>query len=634
LLPHNAAGWARPPQQNLALTLRDNMEPMRGGGTEFRREESADTAAVSSTAPDFEGNHRPKHWHILLAVLAATFIAYGRTLSFDFVYDDFSQIVTNPAVHSWKYLPEYFTKNVWAEVYPGVQGNYYRPVFLLWCRINDALFGNQAGMWHLTAVLAHLVVTALVYFLVLRLVRDRLTAGMASLIFGLHPAHIEAVAWVSAVTEPLLGVFVLSSFLCFLRWRDGGHGAGKWLGFALFLYGLGMLEKETALVLPAVIGVYEWIGGNHDTNAAEEGFYRRARRSIQASIPFLLLTVPYLVVRIVVLKGFSHVRNPIPWLWMFYTWPSLIWFWVGHLVVPVGLGSSYELATVEHPGMMNFVLPAAALAGVALLLGWWAKRSQLVAFGAAWIVLPLVPLLNFAIFPHDDFAHDRYLYLPSVGLAILVALALRNVGGRRQKQKAWPPRQVFTVLALGVLLGFGTWEQCFYFKDNWIFYRYNYLLSPSNPYAANNYGAILSSLGMRAEAIRVLEQANKVNPGYWSLSYNLGRNYYLDHKLDLAERYFLIAIRVDPSKPDAYYCLGLARLEADSPERAEVAFREALRLDPHEGQYHYQLALALRDQGKLREAVEEFRKDEVGSLTYLKSQQQIRSIETGLHGKF
>ncbi len=584
-------------------------------------------AALRDSAPDAAEHHLLAHWHILLVVLAATFIAYARTLSFDFVYDDFSQLVTNPAVHSWKYLPEYFTKNVWAEVFPGVQGNYYRPVFLLWCRINDALFGNQTGMWHLSTVFAHLAVTALVYFLVLRLVRDRLTAGMASLIFGLHPAHIEAVAWVSAVTEPLLGVFFLSSFLCYLRWRDGGHGAGKWLGCALFLYGLGMLEKETALVLPAIIGVYEWIRGNHDADAAEEGLYRRARRSFQAAMPFLLLTVPYLVVRIVVLKGFSHVRNPVPWLWMFYTWPALLWFWVKHLVVPVGLGSSYELVTVEHPGMMSFVLPATALAVVALLLGWWARRSRLVAFGAAWIVLPLVPLLNFAIFPRDDFAHDRYLYLPSVGLAILVALALRNVGGTQQKQKAWPPGQVFIILALGLVLGFGTWKQCFYFKDNWIFYRYNYLLSPSNPYAANNYGAILSRLGMRAEAIRVLAQANKVNPGYWSLSYNLGRNYYIDHKLKLAERYFLIAIQIDPFKADAYYCLGLARLDSGNPQKAEVAFRDALRLNPGGPQYHYQLAMAFKDEGNLEAAVAEFQKDPAGSPTFAESQHEIKKVQ-------
>jgi tetratricopeptide (TPR) repeat protein len=603
---------------------------MSAGGAELQPGESAEGAALHHPAPDCEERHRLAHWHILLAVLAATFIAYARTLSFEFVYDDFSQLVTNPAVHSWKYLPEYFTKNVWAEVYPGVQGNYYRPVFLLWCRINDALFGNQTGMWHLTTVFAHLVVTALVYFLVLRLVRDRLTAGMASLIFGLHPAHIEAVAWVSAVTEPLLGVFVLSSFLCYLRWREGGDRARAWLTLALFLYAMGMLEKETALVLPAIIGAYEWICGNHETAAAEEGLYRRARRSIQASMPFLLLTVPYLVVRVVVLRGFSHVRNPIPWLWMFYTWPALLWFWVKHLVVPVGLGSSYELVTVEHPGMMSFALPAAALAGVALLLGWWARRSRLVAFSTAWIILPLVPLLNFAIFPHDDFAHDRYLYLPSVGFAILVALALRKVGGAHQKQKAWPPAQVFIILAFGLVLGFGTWKQCFYFKDNWIFYRYNYLLSPSNPYAANNYGAILSRLGMQAEAIRVLEQANKVNPGYWSLSYNLGRNYYLDHRLELAERYFLIAIQIDPSKADAYYCLGLARLDSGRPQKAEVAFREALRLNPEGLEYHYQLALALKDEGKWEGALAEFQKDTVGSPTFVKSQREIRKIQAGI----
>jgi tetratricopeptide (TPR) repeat protein len=610
------------------------MKPMSTDRAGLGRGGSARKEAILHTTPDSEGHHGLAHWHILFAVLAATLVAYARTLSFDFVYDDFSQLVTNPAIHSWKYLPEYFSKNVWAEAFPGVQGNYYRPVFLLWCRINDALFGSQTGMWHFTTVLAHLVVTALVYFLVLRLVRDRLTAGMASLIFGLHPAHIEAVAWVSAVTEPLLGVFFLSAFLCYLGWREDAGKARMWLALALFLYAMGMLEKETAVVLPLLIAAHAWLYAKTCADGRRETFYSRARNALRAAAPFLLLTVVYLIARIAALKGFSHDFAPIPWAWVFYTWPSLLWFWVKHLIAPVGLGSNYNLRTVDHPGLMNFVLPVAALAGVAAAMGWFAKRSRHVALACLWMLLPLLPLLDIRILAPDDVAHDRYLYLPLVGFSILVALAIRRIGRAADKAAtALQPVQILVAVVLATALGIGTWTQSFYFENNWIFYRYNYFLAPSNPYAVNNYGALLARLGMLDEALQVLKRGHEENPGYWSLAYNLGRDYYMAHKPELAAPYLLKAIQIDPTKADAFYCLGLAQRDSGHPQEAEAALRQALRLKPNGQQYHYQLALALRDQGKLKEALEEFRKDEVGSLTYLRSRQQIKSIEGQLHGK-
>src|SRR5919109_2726788 len=127
---------------------------------------------------------------LLFFVLAATFLVYAGTLQFDFVYDDLGQIVSNPAVQSWKYFPLFFRANVWMQQLP--VGNYYRPVFLAWLLINHTIFGLHPALWHLTTVLAHVAVTALVFAMSLRLTRDRRIALVAALLFGLHPVHLEA----------------------------------------------------------------------------------------------------------------------------------------------------------------------------------------------------------------------------------------------------------------------------------------------------------------------------------------------------------------------------------------------------------------------------------------------------------
>ena len=228
-------------------------------------------------------------WWGIAVVLALTFAVYIPTLRYQFVHDDRGQIVENPAVHSWHAVPTYFTAHVWAAVMPEELGNYYRPLFLLWLRINDAVFGNQAWGWHLTTILAHVLTTLLVYLLAWRLGIGRDVALLAALIFGLHPAHIEAVAWISGVTEPLLGILLIASFLAYVQSRIEGARALKWKVISLVLFALAMLEKETALILPGLLLVYEWIFGEGvgKTSRGEENSHL-VRRSARQNLALLL----------------------------------------------------------------------------------------------------------------------------------------------------------------------------------------------------------------------------------------------------------------------------------------------------------------------------------------------------------
>ncbi len=162
-------------------------------------------------SPDSSGLSNRTAYIGLAIVLVAVFLAYYNTLSFDFVHDDRPQILGNTWLRSWKYLPRYFTSDVWAFQHPVFRGTFYRPIFLLWLRLQYLAFGLKPWGWHFCTVICHVGVTLLVYFTAVRLLEDRLAALFTALIFGLHPTHAEGVAWVSGVTEPL---FALS--LCFL----------------------------------------------------------------------------------------------------------------------------------------------------------------------------------------------------------------------------------------------------------------------------------------------------------------------------------------------------------------------------------------------------------------------------------
>src|ERR1700690_2824203 len=158
---------------------------------------------------------------IVAAVLIAPVATYIGTLWYNFVYDDDGIIVTNSYIQYWRHVPRYFISQVWAQLFPRAGGNYYRPLFLLWLRVNDAVFGLRPMGWHATAIALHLIVTFLVYLIARKVTNNIPAAGIAALVFGLHPMHAEVVAWVAGATESLCAVFLLGGFLAYLKSREG-----------------------------------------------------------------------------------------------------------------------------------------------------------------------------------------------------------------------------------------------------------------------------------------------------------------------------------------------------------------------------------------------------------------------------
>ena len=572
---------------------------------------------------------------ILLAfALLCTFAAYSRTLRFQFVYDDQTIIVENPAVHSWRYVPQYFTRHFWAGVYPQGPGNYYRPVFLLWLRINDMAFGDHVWAWHLATIFLHLTVTFLVYLLALGLLQDRWPAAWAALIFGLYPVHIEPVAWVSGATDVLLGIFLIGSFLCYLKARSQVEKVWSWRVPSLILFTLALLDKEIAIVLPAFIFAYEGLFGSQLTASPSVGeTLQSLRRALRATVPYLLLIGPYLAVRILVLKGLSHAETSLPISTIIFTWPSLIWFWLRHLVWPTGLSTFYDLPAVSHPGFSNFILPALGVTAVASFVLWWAMQSREIAFAATWLALPLLPFLDIRLFVPSDYAHDRYLYVPSMGFAIIAACALRHLPLRHAKVLGLPAIPVAAAVSVAALLGYSTARQAAYFRNDLVFYEHNVLAAPHNIYAKLYYAVVLGNIGKYGEAIKLLDQALEIDPDSWGANYNLGYTYYRLGELDEAERYLVKAVKINPNKSGGFFYLGLTRLKMNRLDDAAAAIRHAILLQPDGYGYHFALGIVLKLKGDLPGALGQFHAELEMNPGQTAARQQIAEIETSLEGK-
>lgn len=570
---------------------------------------------------------------ILALVLTLTFLAYVDTLWFQFVHDDEYQILGNAFLRSWRYLPRYFTSDVWAFRYPNAPGNFYRPLFLLWMRLNYVCFGLQPWGWHLTTVLAHVGATFFVYALARTLLADGVAAVFAALVFGLHPIHIEAVAWVSGVPEPLLALFLLPSFLCYLRARSRPGSSRAWLAGSLILYAMAMLVKETALVLPLIIFAREWLWFDAGGSAGAPTWVRRFRASLGCASPYLALMVPYFIARVIALKGFANPNASLPLATIVSTWPSLLLLYIQHLLWPMNLNPVYDLEYVVHPNFHNVVIPGAVVVLTALLLGWWSKRSRRAAMASVWLVVPILPVLQVQVFGNGQFAHDRYLYLPSVGFVMLTALAMRALKLGRVQLLGQPAAQVALALVLACALGIGTTSQNVFYADHKVFYAHCHAGAPNNDLVKINQAGLLGEDGNLFEAVRLYQEVLEHQPNWGAANYDLGYAYYLLGNLPGAERYLTRATQLDPGRPGGYFYLGLTKLKMGRVDEAANSLRQALSISPETDNYHFALGVVLRLQGDLNGALREFRAELALDPNHAAASKQIAEIQAQLQQK-
>jgi len=580
-------------------------------------------------------------------------VAYIGTLGFQFVYDDPAQVLHNSLLRSWSNLPGFFTHDVWSfnQVSGAPPTNYYRPVFMIWLLINYTLFGSHAWCWHMSTLGVHVLVTFLVYKLALELSRDRLTALFSAAIFGLHPVHIEAVAWISGVTESLVAAPFVASLLFHIKARSRNSGPETSSGATTQVFRMASLvfclvalfSKETAMVLPAAILLYEIVFADpvRATGEASRAWYSNSLRAVQATSPYLLMAAVYLAIRFVVLKGFGRSVFPLKLATIVLTWPSVIWFYIKLLVWPFGLSAFYDTPYVDTPGVRSFIIPLLLSILVCAGVLWYLARlcplasRRCMIFCTGLIVLPILPLLNLSVFIEGEIAHDRYLYLPSIGFCILAGSAIRRIPFGPAKVGELPLSQTTMALVLSCVLAAATAIQTGSWSTDLLLYHRGFTAAPNNKVAKNNLAIELSKRGFYQDAIAMFESTLQAHPDDWIALSNIGYDYFRIGRLDEADRDLTHAIEINEMSPGPFLTLGLVKQEQGKLEEAAKYIREAINLRSNGDGFHEALGNVLRQKGDIQGSLTEFRKEVEFNPERSSARQQIDEVEAilGLRDK-
>ncbi len=316
------------------------------------------------------------------------------------------------------------------------------------------LWGAWSPGFHVTNVILHALASALAAHAAFALTSCRRVALLCGLLFAVHPVHVEVVASFSYRKDSLAMIFVL---LALILWLGARRPILRYAG-SLFCLLLGLLSKEVAAVgLVSMLFLVDLLPGH----GHPDRWQTRFKRAIWRSVPFFgfgLAAGIWFVTNVSmdsILDGINHESNG-----RLAHYGEILATAVGSvpdvvrlLLVPLTLSADYPIGA-----QTSFADPR-VLAG-ALVLGCWIlgtivliRRAPVAALAAAWALLTYVPCSN--IFPLTHlFVAERYLYVPSFGVCLLVALGLNRVLVlAMDRDRLWLRRAVTALAALLVAAG-------------------------------------------------------------------------------------------------------------------------------------------------------------------------------------
>lgn len=540
----------------------------------------------------------------LLAVLiAAATLPYLNGALNGFVYDDQTQILNNPYILNFHHLGQIFTTSAWS--YMGRAGitNYYRPLMTAAYLLCYQAFGKVAFGYHLMNLALNAAVVVVLFGLTLALFGRRSIAFLAALAFALHPVHTESVDWIAGVTDLEVTLFCLLAFWCFVKMAQPGGGRSHgWILAMTLSFGLALLSKEQALMLPPLALIYEHF---YRTDRGETRWNQKAARY---GILWLL-SIAYLAARIRALGAFAPIvyKTRVPWTHALLSAPALAGHYIEKFLWPWYLCAFY----VFHPSTrLQDPLVLGGIAALALLILLFAalwKRNHTASFGIVWFLLMIAPVLNARWLAANVFA-ERYLYLPSAGLCWLIACGAiwlweRSASRPAAFQRALAVGGVALLIACAIRIALRNRD----WQDDIRLYTRTLAQQPGAAPILNNLGTVYWAEGQTEKAAREWQRAYRAQPTLVPVLDNLGLYNSKKGNITEAVKDFERALRLNPAYAQAHLHLGLADEKIGQMKAAEQQMLAATALAPLSAQAHAELGKLYLQTGRDAEADAQFR---------------------------
>jgi len=545
-------------------------------------------------------------WAMIL-VLLLSFAVYVGSLGYEFVWDDLL-VLQSPVLRDLRNLP-HFLREDFATLTSGViEGAYYRPMLAISLALDSSLWGIRPAFFHLTNLLLHLGVVFLVARLAIAMGAGRDVAVLAALIFALHPVHVEAVIWIAARNDLLMSLGVLGCLLAHRRSKMPGLRGAAWSLLALGAQVFALLSKELAVILPPLLVLSDILPCPADGQATDHVTWRRA---LVRSLPFWVVTALFMAYRLPVLAQLAdqHLRagglaHRLPGTLEILARYGLL------IAVPIHMQPIYDLSrpsSIMAPWPSLGVLFLACL--VILVIHWW-RRAPLAAYGVAWFLITVAPVVDLVPpFLRDMAMADRYLYLPSVGFCLLLAWGLSGLMSPAAR-RGTDPRKIAGWGALVLILLLYAWSLLRYapvWRSDLALYGRMAEVASRSPNVQFNAGLAYLRANDLSRGLAALEQSIRLDPRLMRPRAILALAHVLQGRTREGFRLFDALAAEGMTEQHYYIARIMAHAFAGEPHAAVATAEEGARRFPDNAELTLRWADALERADRPAEAIDKYR---------------------------
>jgi tetratricopeptide (TPR) repeat protein len=562
------------------------------------------------------GGPTPSHMDSVMALWAlpaifiATIIAYIPAFNAGFVnWDDEAYVLLNPLIKDLSNFKAFFTTPV--------EGNYH-PLTMLSLALNYAISGLEPWSYHLLNILLHLVNCALAFRLALLLSnRNIIIAFVTAILFGIHPMHVESVAWVSERKDVLYSLFFLAGLITYTKYLDSRSARLYWL--TMFFLCLSLLSKPAAVIFPVVLFCIDLL---RESKLTWKLFLEK--------VPFFIVAGAMGVVTVIVQRDAGAVAaeyyTPLTrFLFACYG----IMMYVIKMVAPVNLTPFYPFPATNEGLPPAYYLSLFFLVGLVVLFVYSLKRNRVVAFGLAFFIVNLVLVLQFLSVGSAIIA-DRYTYLPYIGLFFIVGWLVNRYWDTTPGKAGLFFAPVILILVILSYKQSAIWVQSASLWDHAIevhpnarvyhlravlfraekdylnaidHFNESILLRPGDHEALTNRGMTYMDMGRIDEAYNDFKTALLYKPDEYSALDNVGVVLAMKGQYDSSLVYLNKAIAVNNEYYSPYRNRGLTYLKLNRLSEAISDFNKYLQHEPNAFATFNTLGVCYQNLGMYQESV-------------------------------
>ncbi len=505
--------------------------------------------------------------------------------------------------------------------------------------LDYSAYGSKPWGHHLTNVLIHGLTTVLVFLLFRQISRSSACGFFVAALFGLHPLHVESVAWVSERKDVLCAFFWILSLLMYVRYAATRASSDRlpvqtYYLLCLFFFVCGLMSKPMIVTLPFLLLLMDWwplrrFRGPVDQSKADAPASETpVTRLLLEKLPFFILALTGCLVTMSGQRAAGAMMAEADDPLKIRLINAIISYgtYLRQFVWPSGLAVYYPYPKAVH--FWNLLAAALALAAITLFVLSIARRKPAMVFGWLWFGITLLPVIG--LIQVGGQAHaDRYMYVPLIGLSVMAVWLVGDFLARWKNGLRFGHVGGGIVIVLCAIL---TIKQIAFWLDSESLYRRALAVTRDNAVAENNLGDILLAKAQFEESLRHCQEAARLAPAFPAPFFNMGDALAGLGRLDQAIKQYEEALGRFPADAGIYERYGRILSLKGRLQDSIVQFEKSLALDPNQSQSHCNLAITLIKLRRFDEATSHLREAVRLKPDYITARSNLGSL-LGREGK-